>query len=379
MDVSRFGCKVVQASVIWYGAILGLIYWPYIYAPATSPRWAFLAVTLPLLIKTVQWTTLHLIGLLFLVWSTLSLLWTSNVYDGLDDLIHFTIIAEAFLVGACLTDLKQLFIGLGISICASSAFVLLGVSEALYVNFNILAETALIVIVGLWVYKQYWLIIGLLPSLAWSYSRAAILIATIMFFGWLWKKSRFISLLVLLAFVILLFVGVYYGEEIGSLRFRYRFDTVQERLILWRDTILGLNWLGHGIGSYYSTFPFFSTFDTLVARPKYAHNDLLQIIFELGVAGALLIITFCWQVLKSQQIERYVFVAFIGISCFSFPLYLPVTAFVAAVVCGHIAGRGSSLQLSLANSRVLFRVWIAKWQNRRIAESSNILSVRFYI
>jgi hypothetical protein len=373
------GIGYIDDMMIAFGILLTLLYLPFIYASATSPRWAFLAISLVCLIavsyRKVNFTLLHLFGLLFICWSTLSLIWTSNIYDGIDALIKFVILGLAFVVGSYLHSLKQLFVGLAIGITVSSILVLFGFSGGLFVNFNILAETALIVAVGLWIYKKYLYLIGILPSIIFSFSRAALLVGSIFFTCWLWKRSKLYSICLIVGIVIIS-VGLFnYGELFGTARLRFRLETIDERFILWFDTIKGLNLLGNGLGSYFTSYPALTnSIDTLLFRPKFAHNDLLQIVFELGLIGGLLALLICWKVFSSKQNEKYVFAAFVGISIFSFPLYLPVTAFIAAIVCGYIAARSVDIQLSFINGRILLCNWYEAWQRRGTKKGCKLLS-----
>lgn len=107
-------------------------------------------------------------------------------------------------------------------------------------------------------------------------------------------------------------------------------DTVLERLSIWNYILNNVTWFGHGLGSFAK-----DGYYNLVSRPIYAHNDLLQILHDLGIVGAALIALFFTMVLLTKQKEKYIIIAFIVISCFDFPLYLPVSAFLCFLVCGY--------------------------------------------
>ncbi len=330
--------------MVSFAVILSSLYWSTIYGPATSPRWAFLAVSLPILLllkyEKVNFTILHLLGLSFLVWSTLSLFWTSNVYDGLDELIKLIILAQIFVLGSYLKSLREIFIGLAVGLTCSSILVIFGVKAGLFVNVNILAETALIVCVGLFVYKLWWLIPGLLPSIILNGSRAAILTGAILFCGWIWSKSKLVSALFIATILLICIISIYYG---------YKIESINERLIIYSDITLGLKLFGNGLGSFFSAYPYLtSEIDTVLSRPRFAHNDLLQIAFETGVIGIGLV-----AVIIFYMRQNYVFASFIAISLFSFPFHLPVTAFIAALVCGFTTREWSSVRLLSYDGRKL--------------------------
>lgn len=325
-----------------FGALLTVLYWPAIYGPATSPRLAFLAVSLPILLfltyRKVSFTWVHIVGVLFIFWAIVSLDWTSNWYDGVHELIKLVIIAEAFVLGTYLYSLRDLFIGLGIGLLFSLPMMFQG---GLFVNINVLAETTLIVCVGLVVYRVWWLIPVLLPLIVVNGSRAAILTGIGLI---AYTQSKRLCLVSVIAGLIILS--------------QYRTDTIDLRIVLWEDTLSGLTMVGHGLGSFFTDYPFLTnSIDTVLSRPRYAHNDLMQISFELGLIGGILALVFCWLILQSDKQERYVFLAFLGVSCFSYPLHLPVSSFVMALVCGYVASSRVDVWLPINECRMALCTW----------------------
>jgi hypothetical protein len=347
-----------KLNLVSFAVILSCAYWPYIYAPATSPRWAYLAVSLPILLwlfyKQVNFTWMHLVGLCFILWSLVSLVWSVNIWDGIDSFIKFVILAEAFVLGSYLIDLRCIFVGLATGLIVQSALLFVPLLfeldwhyTSLFVNPNIFSETALVVCVGVLIYEYWWLVIGLLPAIFVNNTRSVLFAGFLTFGAWLWTKSR-------LLFVGLLFVGLALCWL--SVYLNWKIPSIDQRLTFWTELLSGVTLLGNGLGSFLSSYPLLSeSMDTLLLKLRFAHNDLLQIVFELGVVGGLLIVIFCSLILRTDCKERYVLIAFIGVSCFSFPLYLPVTAFIAAVVCGHIAGKRSNICLSPFIGRIALR------------------------
>jgi O-antigen ligase len=112
--------------------------------------------------------------------------------------------------------------------------------------------------------------------------------------------------------------------------------TIQQRVDLWADTIRGFKIFGNGIGSFEILYPLNAVnIDTVLTRPKYAHNDLLQIGFDLGI-GSLLLVAFLWSILTIKCKEAYILYAFCIVSLFAFPLHNPVSAFLVCLVAGFI-------------------------------------------
>ena len=122
-------------------------------------------------------------------------------------------------------------------------------------------------------------------------------------------------------------------------------SSVIERWAIWTDTIKGLTFQGHGIGSYYFLFPFVNeTFDTTLARPEHPHNELLEIWFELGTIGVFLYASMVAAAYRvADDVSRCLIAAFITIGMFEFPSHVPLTAFIGALVLGHAPMRGSSI------------------------------------
>ena len=109
------------------------------------------------------------------------------------------IVAQAFVLGTYLKDLKPVFVGLALGLIAQSVLLFGPATQfmhpALFVNGNIFSEVAFIVAVGIVVcgYKYWWMAIALLPATFINNTRSVI-VAGIGTFGiWLWSKSRFLA------------------------------------------------------------------------------------------------------------------------------------------------------------------------------------------
>ena len=128
-----------------------------------------------------------------------------------------------------------------------------------------------------------------------------------------------------------------------------------ERLNIWQDTLDGLTFWGHGLGSYWDMFPHFaSRIDVLVpiqTRPDHAHNDLLELIFETGAIGGLLALAIVATVFSSSSPERYIVICVFVMAFVGFSLHLPATLGMAAFALGRI-NRRDNLQHRFATSRI---------------------------
>jgi hypothetical protein len=319
-----------------YSFLLSVFYIPQFFHGATNTRWGLLAVTTPILLLALKplgkFTLLHLIGLTFLVLSFLSLIWTFNFYDSIDKLISFLIVAQLFVLGTRLDhiNLKWIFIGLALGLAVS----LVNWPKGLFVNENILAETAILTLVGLIVFEGYIFTLFVIPNIV-TGSRAVIVAGLVTMAIFVWNKHRIAGYSLIALSV--LFIG-------ASYIFGFNVNSFKERLDIWQDALNGISLFGNGIGSFHSLFPWFSeNIDVFKTRPVYAHNDLLQITFELGLFGLALSVLFMSILLRTNSNEKYIISTFAVLSLFSFPFHMPTSVFIFAIVAGYMSRNWNSV------------------------------------
>lgn len=97
-----------------------------------------------------------------------------------------------------------------------------------------------------------------------------------------------------------------------------------QRLDTWTDAAGNLTILGHGLGSFRWAYP----------EMEWAHNDFLQISYELGLVGAAVIAALVWIAVRAPLMPRLVLIVFLVEGLFDFPLYWPTTGFMAALCLG---------------------------------------------
>lgn len=329
------------------GFIVAATFWPGQAGAAETSRWASLCVlvSIGLFFVSIRPTVVHVIGVIFLVYAVLSLWWAPVWYDGIAALMQFAIIAGAFLLGHEMEDSTPLYAGIGLGLAISSVVSLLqwygfepvvsissGTSPAgLFINPNFAGEIAALVLIGLVLSEAWWISAGLLPVLLLSHSRAALLSLAVCGSLYIWQRWRW-RILIIAPFLIAL---VFFGTENKWL---YS-DSMTNRWAIWFDSIDGLNLVGNGIGSFYSTLPEYATrLNTQLYQPWHAHNDLLETAFELGIPGVLLLLAlFALIFAGAHQRERSVLLGFCIIAMFGFPLHTPTSAFLIGAVAGHAA------------------------------------------
>ena len=324
---------------MWALAFLtSALYWPGVAGAATVPRWAAIALVVPVLLKDQRLTAPHVAGGLFLVWAALSMAWNTAVLDGMGALLILLMLAACFCLGNQLADLRKIYIGAALGLTVSSAVSIFqwfgfhqvpswGGPGGLFVNGAFMAEAAALVLVALVAERLWWFVPGLLPALMLPDARTAVLACvTVLMIAF--RRSRFIWLA-----LCVVPVGAYFYVSAKG------YGSVNERLEIWRSTLSGVTLFGHGIGSFWSAYPAYDLRPAapiaLRNTPEFAHNEFLTVAFELGIVGLLLFCGLCVTLAGPLDTARLVLIALFVESCFDFPLHLPVTGFLGMVVAGH--------------------------------------------
>jgi hypothetical protein len=111
-------------------------------------------------------------------------------------------------------------------------------------------------------------------------------------------------------------------------------DSDVQRMLIWRTAWDSLTWFGWGPGVFYTIA--IPAYDSYWLYPEYAHNDALQLVFEYGI-GALLPFTIIGYALWRTDVKEWpIVLAFVAAGCYSMPLFMPITAFLALVAVGRI-------------------------------------------
>ena len=362
-------------GIIWF--LLTIIVIPPLPMGALAPRWAVVSLFAAYLffqvrLSTVTWVFLAYLGLMayvtpigydaaYMYWHvcvlTILFIWArQKTYLENDATQHLTALgprrAPFFM--------RNIAIGCGLGFALNSAAVIAqnfgwqGIPQivplsGLYYNHNMASEGAAMTLVLLIGYRLWWLLPGLLPTLA-AGSRTPILALGAAGLFALWRQSRFLALLTAIgcSFVAVAFIS----SSLASLT---------ERLHLWQDALPGLTVFGRGLGSWIGEFPPYQlSSDPLIMRYENAHNDYLQIVFELGVPGALLVLCALLRLLWSpRNPEWYACLVFAGMACFGFPLYEPVTAGLLVVCAGSLSIHSFSLRHVFNAERLRIRLGAA--------------------
>jgi hypothetical protein len=327
---------------------------------AVIPKWDFLALYAAFLFFFVEFSPLTWAIVAYVTFMA----WIGPIgYESALLYAHFWILLILFQYPF---DMQKVAMGVGFGILANSIVVLaqyggwtyipgLTAESGLFYNRNIAAESAamgLVLVIG---YRLWWLVPGFIPTLVFG-SRAPIIALGVCASLYLWRKSPWLSALTLMGGVS--FVAIIMGGY-GTLG-HGGFQTFDVRVGVWLDTIPGLTIFGRGLGAFLVQFPIFQHHsDALTLRFENAHNDFLQLLYDLGIGAIALVITLFVQMWYAAKTPAwYALVVFLVEGCFGFPLYEPVTGALAVVCAGELFGFRLAVYDLLRNGGLRLRPWL---------------------
>lgn len=364
--MAKFLPKTCPQAFLLGGFSFALViaFWPMVHGGYQSARWALVAAGAPLAatcVKMPDRSAGATLGLFLLGYATFSLVWTPDRYQGALTVLEWCFLGGAFYVGMSIAGLGPVIAcaaaGLGVSMILAimQAGGFDGIPQntgpaGLFSNKNYLGEIVAMVLAGAVALRMTWAIPLLAPALVLSECRGAWLGLAAACFVALWGWSRRCAVAV--ALVGALAVGAYTlhrGWHHGDWTTR---DMPRANLLA--DTVAGLTWTGSGVGSYYARFPsHIHRFDVLEGRPAHAHNDVLELVYDLGPGALLALLLVGFALLAPLQPERMILAAFLVEGLFGFPLHNPCTAALAALVLGRLCAHGPDLRRVLAACRMV--------------------------
>jgi len=332
------------------GFLLMVAYWPDFSGLATTPRWdvGVLMAAALMLAPASRMSAAHSIGLALVAWLIATLTWSTGQAYGVDTAAKLFVIVVAFAWGAALVDPVPFIAGAAAGLGVSSLITLaqwfgwqgvesLGSPAGLFWNGNRLAEVAALVLAAALARRMWWALPGLAPALVAPYARGAWLTAAILIAVWTWRQAgtfiRFVGCLIVMWCTLFaaMTATLWRTEQFGL-------DALAERLAVWNYTLVNLDWLGHGLGSFAATAPVLS-WGGHVTRAVHPHNEWLWLAYEGGIGAVLLAVGFAVAVWRASDDALRLVLLAVGIeSLFAMPFHDPATVLFAAVVAGHLAG-----------------------------------------
>jgi len=193
----------------------------------------------------------------------------------------------------------------------------------LYVN-SVQQGTVLALIVVALVSERMWLwALPLLPGLVLCGSRGALLALAVGLLG-CYVRRLWVFGLVAVAGALCFLLPEYMPQPYSDVM----------RMVIWKAAWQSLTLFGWGPGVFFTIMLPNGTGGAFY--PEYAHNDALQLVFEYGIGAAIPFAIFAFALSRTKAREWPVVLAFVAAGCYSMPLYMPITSFLALVAVGRV-------------------------------------------
>ena len=334
--------------------VVSVAHWPAIFSAPYMPRWWAIAAGLPLLFGLGRWegeTRIGMLALAGMAWGAVACALSEAPLTTLVPLYLTGLLIVAAGVGSTQRDFSPVMVGFAAGAAMSSAVAVAQIAGwsaipmvgaapgGLFYNSEVLAEFAAPLLVWAIVARRWGFVVALAVPLALCQSRIAVLAVAVGLL-WAWKPAwRLAKPLVIVALTVAAIAAIMLlGPE--------KFDSAWHRLVLWGAALHSLTPLGSGLGWWASAHPF--------AYEEFVHSDALQWLVEIG-PGALFFIAVPVLIFWRRIADRALGGCFAAL-CFealvSFPLQVPATGFLFAVLAGHLARPGSGLRFAEHESGV---------------------------
>ncbi len=321
--------------MFWLGAIVSLCYIPGVTGAYIATQWPVLAVLLTFgLFRSGPITIFHGLWVLFLAYATVHAGFTPDPYFSVFGLWLVWIMTLCLWFGTTLSSLQEirdLYAGLALGAAVSSAVsiaqhfgfdIVQRVSAppaGLYVNSIQQGTVLALIVVALLTEGMWRWTLPLLPGIALSGSRGALVVLAVGVLALFIRRARLLGGVVAATATYLLLVPLSPSDSL--------------RMVIWNAAWQGLTFWGWGPGVFYTV---------MIPQPggwilpEHAHNDALQLAFEYGIGALLAFAVFGFALWRTRAREWPVVVAFLAAGCFSMPLWMPVASFLALVAVGRI-------------------------------------------
>lgn len=349
--------------------LVSVAFVPLFYTGAIAPRWSVLAVGVSLLLcfTKVRWSTPHTLLTALLCWCAYVGFQSPYLYDAIPTLAALLTFGGVFMLAARQKDGQNVVIGLSVGVAVNALITLNQYFDwpvlieykwgdqfppgGLFANRNMVAELAALTLVGCFVYRFWYGVPMSLLALFTSWSRTAFVAIGAAGVVWLWKRDR------ILAGAVVLF-----GVCMVPAVIKVQPYSVDERRVIWTDTIKAVTWTGAGLGSFAQNYPLLSSHQTMQEWPENAHNDYLELVYETGVVGLALFLTFLGYLFVCAGFDRPLLTVMLVEAFFAFPLHMPVSLFMFGAVAGLCAARRVVYRLPSRDGVVATHDWEAKFE-----------------
>lgn len=325
------------------GFAVAVAYWPGLLQGSFAPRWAVIAVGVPLcskldpraLTESMRWVLVFL-GVL----GAISLLGSPYPQAGALDLTYIVLLTLTAVAAAAFVSLDEIMTGIGYGLAFSSVLALaqylgwhplpeVSSPSGLFYSSEVLGEFSALVFVWALARPRWAIAAAAVVPIVLTGTRVGAFAAAVgLLFAFRPNWKLLVPLLIAVLAAALYAVGF------------MKFGSSMHRLTLWGATLMAFTPAGNGLGWGTAAFPF----------EEFVHSDALQAMTELGALGLAFVLVpiIALRNQRGNHAERGLLVAACVEVCISFPLHFPASGFLAAVAAGYCAGRVTPLRVGFS-------------------------------
>ena len=321
---------------------VGAAYWPGIYSGSSMPKWWVMAAGLAI----IPWGFRKLDPVIAacaasgVLMAGLSLLVTPHLYGGILQLVFMVLLCGVAVGAAALEDVGPVIAGLAwgasISVAASVLqffgwYIVPHTGNAgFYLNSEVMGELAAPLFIWAFWSRRFVLAGIMATSVAICNSRIAVFVVVVgLIYGW--GAPRRVKLACVAALAIGAAASVAWLGE-------YKHITGMTRIMYWGTAVLSMVPGSRGLAWWHAAHPF--------PTEEFVHSDVLQAMVEIGLGAVFFLAIPVMVMQRSRGIaERAAYIGICVEALVSFPLHLPATGFLAAVLTGWFARRGGDVRV----------------------------------
>lgn len=322
-----------------------------IMSAAFAGRWAIIALGVPLVAQIeFKFSPFVRFCLAFgTAWAAVSLIATPDLRGGVFELFFLIVLVGVMGTASQLKSLGSALSGLCLGVGVSSLFCLSSIFghtlvdqgssrfAGLFYNSEVLTELAAPLFVWAVVSRRWPMAACTVLPLFINGSRISVLAAAIaLVYGCRSLPWRYLASVALAGGAAVLAMAL--SRDIWTL------GSFGERVVFWISTAMAITPLGNGIGWYRASH----------LTQEFAHSDVLQAMAELGIGVAcfaVIPVVIFWRD-RGENAERAAFLALCVEMAISFPLHVPATAFLVALLAGYLVRDRGVVRVGTVDRRI---------------------------
>ena len=297
----------------------------------------------------------------FVSWAAVSLLWSPDWKDGLDQLIKLGLMLGLFLFVQSAEIKVWGYVVSAALLGAIGLDYFMPMTHGAMGNQNFFAEFVILCLPFTVMSRFTWPagVAGIVYLFAFNDSNLRwLVVAAVALWGLIWLARRKAYFSAMVAFLVPVDAALAWGVNVRDILY-----SISSRAEIWISS--GALWLDHpvigtgfgGFNFYHDAYreKFYGLFPNLLTAmgspvmfAGEAHNEILQTLAELGLVGLALALAFLWFVWKERKSGYGVAVLALGavLSLIGFPAHNPGTAVILVIALGMVCRGGKEVRLT---------------------------------